>query len=391
MRRSVLAAGAAVTALTLAACAGGGGGGGGEDDPIVIAHIGDYSGDWSFYDIPIRDGLQLAVDEINAEGGILDREVELITTDGRGDQAESVRALEEALDEGAVYVSGTTASGPWQAQATVACEEGVPISTGDGTSPTLVLDAGDCAFHLLMLDTLQGAVAATYALEQGYQTAYVLGSSDDAYTAGLPKYFADAFEQGGGEVVAEEEFRIGATDFNVQITDIAAMNPAPDLIYTSMFTPDTPQFLRQLRAAGVQIPVVSGDGSVDSSVLEAGAAAEGLVTTFHAWPSEEGAVAEWLEEHYPDADPSSVPQNIVSAVGYDEMYIVKAAIEAAEEATGEAIMAELEGLEFEGVTGALTIDPDTHQASKETTLITVRDGQYVFLETLLPDYIPTVE
>jgi branched-chain amino acid transport system substrate-binding protein len=390
MKRALAAAGiAAATILTVTACSSGGGGGG-ADDPIVIAHVGDYSGDYSFYDVPIRDGLEIAVEEINAEGGIEGRQVELITTDARGDQAESVRGVEEALDAGAIYIVGTTASGPWQAQATVACEEGVPISTGDGTSPTLVLGAGDCAYHMLMLDTVQGAVAASHALELGYESAYVLGSSDDSYTAGLPKYFIDAFEEGGGEVVADEEFRIGATDFNVQVADIAAASPAPDFIYTSMFTPDTPQFLRQLRAAGVTIPVISGDGSVDSSVLEAGAAAEGLIATFHAWPADGNPIGEWLAEHYPDAEASSVPQNIVSAVGYDEVYIIKQAIEAAGEATSEALMEQLPGLEYEGVTGSLVIDPETHQATKETTLISVQDGEYVFLDSFVPDYVPTV-
>jgi branched-chain amino acid transport system substrate-binding protein len=273
----------------------------------------------------------------------------------------------------------------------VACEEGVPISTGDGTSPTLVLGAGDCAFHMLMLDTVQGAVAATQALDLGYSTAYVLGSSDDSYTAGLPVYFADAFEEGGGEVLATEEFRIGATDFNVQIADIAASDPAPDFIYTSMFTPDTPQFLRQLRAAGVTIPVISGDGSVDSSVLEAGEAAEGLLATFHAWPTEDNAIGQWLDEHFPDAEASAVPQNIVAAVGYDEVHLIKQAIEAAGEATAAGILEALPGMEFEGVTGSLTIDPDTHQATKETTLISVEGGEYVFLDSFVPDYIPTVE
>lgn len=384
--RTALATGAVVTVLALVAgCSGG------EDaeETIKIAHIGDYSGDWSFYDVPIRDGLQMAVEEINADGGVLDRQIELITADTGGDQAEAVRGVEEALDEGAVYITGTTASGPWGAQASVACDEGVPISTGDGTSPTLVPSAGDCAYHLLMLDTVQAGAVAEHALhELGYERAYILGSSDDAYTEGLANYFADAFTENGGEVLAQEEFRIGASDFNVQVTNIASMQPAPDVIFTSMFTPDTPQFLRQLRAAGVDIPVLSGDGSVDSSVLEAGEAAEGLIATFHAWPSEENEVGAFLE-NFDDPNPSSSPQNIVTAVGYDEAYLVKQAIESAGEANPEAIARELEAIEFSGVTGSLTMNPETHQADKEVTLIEVTNGQYEFIETLLPQYVPS--
>lgn len=388
MRKSLTALGlVAASGVLLSGCSAPSGG---DSDTIVIAQVGDYSGDWSFYDMPFRDGMQIAVDEVNAAGGIDGVELEFMTVDGRGDQAESVRGVEEALDAGAVYISGTTASGAWQAQAAVACEEGVPITTGDGSSPTLVLDAGDCAYHVLMLDTVQGAVGAEYALEQGYKNAYVLLSSDDSYTAGLGSYFADAFENGGGTVAQEAEFRIGASDFNVQITDIAALNPAPDVIYLSMFTPDTPQFLRQLRASGIETPVISGDGSVDSSVLEAGAAAEGLVTTFHAWPAEGNAVEEFLTTNFPDADAASAPQNIVAAAGYDEVMLIVQAIKAAGEATPGAISEQLAGLTYEGVTGSLTIDPETRQANKSVTLIGVTDGQYVYIDSTVPSFVPTV-
>lgn len=377
----------ATAGIVLSGCSAAEGDG---SDTILIAQVGDYSGDWSFYDIPFRDGMRIAVDEVNAAGGIDGTELELMTVDGRGDQAESVRGVEEALDAGAVYISGTTASGAWQAQAAVACEEGVPITTGDGSSPTLVLDSGDCAYHVLMLDTTQGAVAAQYAIDEGYENAYVLLSSDDAYTAGLGTYFSDAFTEGGGTVAAEEEFRIGASDFNVQVTAIAALSPAPDVIYLSMFTPDTPQFLRQLRASGLDIPVISGDGSVDSSVLDAGDAAEGLVATFHAWPAEGNDVESFLSTNFPDDDASSAPQHLVSAAGYDEVMLMVQAIEAAGDTSPEAIAAALDGLSYSGVTGSLTIDGDTHQANKEVTLVGVVDGEYTYLDSFVPSYVPTV-
>src|SRR5690625_3743631 len=113
----------AVSALLATGCADGAGAEG--DEPIVIAHVGDFSGDWSFYDEPIREGLRLAADEINAEDGILGRQVEILAIDSHGDQADAVRGVEEALDAGAVYIVGTTDSGGWQAQASVACDEGV--------------------------------------------------------------------------------------------------------------------------------------------------------------------------------------------------------------------------------------------------------------------------
>lgn len=390
--RAAVAAGLALAGVTAAGgLTGTPVGASGDADPIVIAQVGDYSGDWSFYDAPFRDGMQIAVDEINEAGGVLGRPLQLLTFDGRGDHAETVRGTEEALDAGAVFISGTTASGAWQAQAAVACAAGVPVSTGDGSSPVLVLDADECAFHFLMLDTVQGAIAAEHALANDLTSAYVLLSSDDTYTAGLGAYFAEAFTEGGGDVVATEEFRIGAADFSVQVTNIAALDPAPEVIFLSMFTPDTPQFLRQLRAAGVTTQVYSGDGSVDSSVLDAGDAAEGMIATFHAWPSEDGnPIAGWLDAHFPGADASAAPQNIVAAAGYDEVRIIAQAIETAGDADPAAIQEALLGLSYEGVTGSLTIDPDTRQANKEVAIVAVEDGAYVYVDSFLPSFIPTV-
>lgn len=377
----------ATSALLLAGCSTSEAEG---DEPIVIAHVGDFSGDWSYYDQPIRDGLRLAAEEINDDGGILGQQVEILAIDTHGNQADAVRGVEEALDADAIYIVGTTDSGGWQAQASVACGEGVPISTGDGTSGTLVPSAGDCAHHVIMVNATQSAVAAEYALGEGYENAYVLSSTDDAYLTELPDNFVDAFEHGGGTIVANEQFRYGASDFNVQVTQIAGLSPQPDFIYTPMFSPDTPQFLRQLRAAGVDLPVISGDGSVDSSILVVGDAAEGLVATFHAWPSDDNDVQAFIENFEEGADASTSPQHIVSGLGYDELYMIKQVIEEQDEASPEALMEGFTNLTYEGVTGSLTMNPDTRQAAKEVAILRVEDGKYVFIDSFVPEYVPSL-
>jgi len=329
----------------------------------------------------------LAVEEINAAGGVLGRPLEYRALDGRNDQDETLRRTQELIDAGAVYLIGTTGD-PFLAQATLACQAGIPISTGDGTAPTLVGDAGECAFHTIMSDNLQGAVAAEYALAQGYETAYLLRSTEIPYTNDLPSYFAEAFTNGGGEIIGEDEYRIDAGDYNVQVTNIAALDPAPDVIYTPMFIPDTPVFMRQLRAAGIDIPVITGDGSVDASLLEAGDAVEGIVATTHAWPAEGNAVAEFFAQF--EEATGSTPDSVVAGIGYDEIYLIKAAIEAAGSAEPDAIMGALPGLSFEGVTGSLTINPGTRRADKEVTLVEVVEGEIQFLDQFVPSFVPEV-
>jgi branched-chain amino acid transport system substrate-binding protein len=375
-------------ALLLAACGGGGDDEGSTED-IVIGHPGDFSGDYSFYDSPMRAGAELAIDEINKEGGPLGRKLVYKAIDTRNDQTEALRATEELIDDGAVYIIGTTGA-PWSAQASVACQAGVPISTGDGTSPDLVEQAeGECAHQVIMSDNVQAAVAAEYALSKGWKTAHVMKSSDDAYTLGVPKYFTDAFEEGGGEVTGETEFKIGAGDYSVQATQIANLPEQPDFIHTPIFAPDTQVFLRQLRAQGVDTQVVGADGSVDNSVLDAGKAVEGMVATYHAWPSDDNAeLTEFIDSY--KAFHGEEPESMVAGLGYDEIHMIAQLIEDAGEASSEALIEGLQSLEFDGVTGSLTMDPETRRVDKEVTLVEFKDKKINFLDSLVPSYVPSV-
>jgi len=374
-----------VVGLVLAACTTGTGGGG-EAKPIKIGYVGDFSDVYSYYDVPIRDGARFAIDEINKAGGVLGRPLELITRDGRNDQALAVRLTEDLIKEGIVYLIGSTGD-PSVAQGLVACEAGIPTSTGDSTAPTLVGDMGECAFQLVMSDNVQGAVAAQFAYDQGYRTAYLLRSTEIPYTDNLPRYFRETFERLGGQILGEEQYRIDTGDYSPQVTTIANLSQKPDVIFTPMFPPDTPVFMRQLRAAGVDIPVVSTDGNHDVSLLDAGQAVEGMIFTTHAFPVEGSALADFYARY--EKASGEPPASVVYGVGYDEMYILKQAIEAAGSAEPSAIRDALSKLSgFQGITGKVTMDPETRRAKKPVTLVKVEDNSFTFVDKLYPDFVP---
>jgi branched-chain amino acid transport system substrate-binding protein len=227
----------------------------------------------------MEEGAQFAIDQINASGGVLGRQLELKTIDMRNDVAEGAKVTQQLIDEGAVYLIGTVGDGIL-AEGSVACAAGVPISTGLGTAPSLVGDMGSCAYQLVMSDNIQAAVLAEYAVAQGYQTAYTLGSSEIPYTKNLPIYFTDAFEHAGGTVVGSDEYKIGAGDYSAVVTKLQNADPTPDVVFTPMFIPDSIVFLRQLRQAGLTMPVLSTDGNADAALLDAGAKAiDGLTFT----------------------------------------------------------------------------------------------------------------
>jgi|FLOH01.1.fsa_nt_gi branched-chain amino acid transport system substrate-binding protein len=357
-------------------------------DPIIIGFAADLSSTYAYYDQPMLEGAQLAVDEINETGGVLGRPLDLKVVDIRNDPAEATKAVQEMIDEGAVYLIGSTGD-VIAAEGAIACEAGVPISTGDGTAPTLVDDIGECAFQVLMNDTIQGATAAEYALAQGYKTAFLLGSPEYAYTANLPGYFSEVFTAGGGEIVGETSFTIGAGDFSAVVTKIANADPAPDVIFTPIFVPDTPVFMRQLRQAGVTLPVISTDGNLDPSLADAGAdAIDGMVFTAPVCTSDGNEDIAAFYETY-NARNGSDPSSAVAALGYDEINILAQTIETAGASDSASIMAGLANAQYDGITGRTEMNPETRRANKPAAMILMEGTNFTCLPApAFPSLVP---
>jgi len=398
------AAVAIVLPLVLSACGGssesGGSASGGESsasssdggapsgDPIIIGFPADLSSTYAYYDQPMLEGAQLAVDEVNEAGGVQGRPLELKAIDTRNDPAEATKQTQALIDEGAVYLIGSTGD-VIAAEGAVACQAGITISTGDGTAPTLVDDIGDCAVQMLMNDTIQGATAAEYALAQGYKTAFLVGSPEYPYTANLPKYFAEVFTAGGGQIVGETSFTIGAGDFSAVVTKIDNADPAPDVIFTPMFLPDTPVFLRQLRQAGVTTPVISTDGNLDPSLAEAGAdALDGLVFTAPVCLADADPNIAAFYERY-NARFGSDPSSAIAALGYDEIMMLVAAMNAQASAEPDVIRAGLLATKYSGVTGEVEMDPTTRRVKKAAALLKMDGTTFTCLEAVgFPATVP---
>jgi branched-chain amino acid transport system substrate-binding protein len=308
----------------------------------------------------------------------------------RNDLAEATKVTQQLIDDGAVYLIGTVGDGIL-AEGQVACGLGVPISTGLGTAPTLVGDMGECAYQLVMSDNIQAAVMAEYALSQGYQTAYVLGSNEIPYTRDLPVFFQDAFENGGGTVVGTDQYKLGAGDYSAVVTKIANVDPAPDAIYTPMYLPDSAVFYRQLRQAGVTTPVLSADGNGDAALLDAGEKAiDGLTFTNSVCTAEGDPDVQAFYDSYNERygeDPSSY----VAVIGYDEVNAVASAIESAGSAEPSALIEALASLSYTGISGQVEMDPETRRANKPAALVQMDGTNFTCLEQPdFPEYVPPV-
>jgi len=386
----------AVAAMTFFAvsCGGGDDGddGGGEEEAKVfkIGYSADLSGGYSSYDVPIRDGAQYAIDKINEAGGVAGMKLEMIVKDNKNDKALAVQTTQELIDEGIQYLIGTTSDH------VVACnrlaqDNEIPSDTGDGTAPNLVDDIGEWSFQYIMQDNLQGAAMAEYCYgELGYRTAYLLKSPDVPYSNNLPLYFKDVFEKLGGEVVGISDYKLEAGDFSAQVTKIANASPKPDMIYTPMFMPDTPVFLKQLKAAGVDIPVVSSDGNDTPDILSAGPEAlDGMILTTFAFPEPDTPLYDFYQQF--EQDKGSPPETVIVANGYDGILILQAALEQTGGKGGQALrdaLSELSGIKI-ATTDDYVMDPNSRRAEREIALLEMKGDEFTFVQYLpFPQYVP---
>jgi len=260
-------------ALVLPGCADNGETGGEtteSEDKIIIGSALCQTGIQAPLDEPALRGAQLAVDELNANGGILGKQVELVAMDGKSDPVTVGNVAKQLIDEGAAAIiapSDFDFGGP----ASQAAQDAGIVGISPCASSPLYGSAalGDKQFTMSMWNTTMGAVTAEYAYnEKGWRSVYVITDDFIDYTKSLSRYFSVAFEERGGEVIFEDTYTQGQADVSAQLARIKALDKQPDFIYVSSYMPDLALIIRTLRESGVTVPVVGGDSYDDPALFE---------------------------------------------------------------------------------------------------------------------------
>lgn len=332
---------------------------------------------------------QLAVDEINASGGLLGMPVELVSL--FNPEASLPRTLEAAEDmlvrDGVIALIGPNRSTHAVEVGPLAQRYGVPMVTTSATNPR-VTEAGDFVFMASVTDAFQGRVMAQFArLDHGLATAALLTLREDVYTEGISEFFAENFERLGGTVVANAFYDEGTTDFSDVLAGIADLRP--DAFFVSAFVSDIPRIVRQaqaipMRDAAGNLTLLLGTDTWDSEILlaEAGADLEGSFFTTHFSPDTHDpntrAFIAAYEEAY-GAEPSGG-----DAVNYDAVYLLHEAAERAGSLDPEAIRDELSATEdYAGATRIAHYDFNRHPA-KNSVILTIVDGQKQLAKEVRP-------
>ncbi|MEQ8666835.1 MAG: ABC transporter substrate-binding protein [Rhodospirillales bacterium] len=343
-------------------------------ETLKIGMATGQTGGLAPYDGPAMEGFQIAVDEINAAGGIGGKiKIETIAKDTRSDAAQTSIAAQELLDEGINILITPSDADPSFAAAALATDAKVPAFSPAASSPTLPLMGGDYMFANFPGDNVQATVSAEWAYGEGFRNAYILYSPDTQYTT-LPLYFSDVWKELGGTVAGEGTYVIGQQDFSAEVTKIKSMNPPVDVIMTAAYEPDFPAFIRQLRSAGVTAQVIGSDGIDSPTTFSLGEAAEGVVfsTAGHATP---GSALEAFNKKFKDTYGRDA-DTIFAAIGYDLMKVIEAGVLAAGSTDSVAIRDAIANLEnVQGVTSAITYKGTTGMPVRQVTLIRVKDGK----------------
>jgi len=229
-------------------------------------------------------GVKLAVDEINAKGGLGGKYKAVIDVrDTRSDTAEAVKVAQEFADKKVNFIVSPADGDPTMAMGQITSPAGIPTMTFAGTAPVLT-SVGDFVFGSYPGDNQQAAVLGAYAVELGYKTAWLLKSPDSSYTMKGPEYFGQVFEAKGGKVIGEGSFTLNQPDFSAIVTTIKALDPQPDVIATWAWEPDFPAFIKALRGAGVTTPVMGADVLDTPTVRGLGEVVNGIIHTSGGYP-----------------------------------------------------------------------------------------------------------
>ena len=374
-----------LTGVALAALLIGAAGAASAADKIVIGAATAQTGALAPFDGPVVEGFDLAVEEINAAGGIDGKiKIEVVAKDVRSDPAQTSIATQELIDEGVSVLVTPCDADPSFAAAALAQEAKIPAFSTCASSPTLPLMGGDYMFANFPGDNVQATVSATYASEQGYKTAYILYSPDTQYTT-LPLYFGDVFKAKGGTVVGQSTYSLGQQDFSAEVTKIKAINPAPDVIMTSAYEPDFPAFLRQLRAAGVTAPVIGSDGIDSATTFSLGDIAEGVVFTTAGHPTP-GSPLEAFNKKY-EKKFGKASETVFNAVGYDLVKVIEAAVLKAGGSTDpvELQKAIMSLVDVQGATSKITYKGTTGMPVRQVSLVKVVGGKRELVGQPSPD------
>ena len=351
-------------------------------DTILLGEVGSLTGSEATFGISTRNAIELAINEVNAAGGVKGRKIEVRVYDNQSKPEEAAQAANRLINQDNVLlILGEVASSNSMAMAEKAQPAKVPMISNASTNPK-VTEIGDYIFRVCFIDPFQGYVMAKFAHDNlKLNKVAVLRDLGSAYSQGLADVFERKYTEMGGKIVARETYTKGSTDFRSQLT--AIKRASPDAIYIPGYYNDIGLIARQARELGITATLMGGDGWDSEKLFElGGSAVEGSYFSNHYSPDDPSPRVQKFIASYKAAY-GSVPDSL-AALGYDAAMVAVDAIKRAPSFDRAAIRdAIAQTKNFHGVTGSITLD-EKRNATKSAVVLQVGKGQTKYVDTIAP-------
>jgi branched-chain amino acid transport system substrate-binding protein len=366
-------------------------------DDVTIGFAIAQSGWMSAYDGPPLNGSKMAIEEFNAQGGILGKQIKAVVADTKTDVVEGAKAGAEVIAKGAQFMAVSCDYDMGAPAATVANEHKmIAISYCASDAKMGVQGIGPYAFSLEIFGQGEGAVAAAYAWKRGWKKGYALLDASIEYDKSVCDGFLEYFTKLGGEVLGADTFMQEDASIASQITrykDAGVSKGEPQVLILCSYVPGAASAIRQIRAAGINVPIMGGD-SMDGDfwIQSVPGLSEHYAVTFGS---------KWGDDPRPEVNDFfkryrakfGEPESSFPLNGYSMVQAIKIAAEKAGSLDTEAVLAELNKFTKQSLLwGATTFTPETHiDLIHPMTVVQIQNGKGSFADQITVDDPPKLK
>ncbi|MEV6373542.1 branched-chain amino acid ABC transporter substrate-binding protein [Micromonospora musae] len=381
LSRVALVGTAAVAAMLLSACGNGLGSGGGEksdDGPIVLGMLTPLSGSSSAIGPYMKNGAQLAVDELNAKGGVNGRKLELKVEDEACDAKSATAGANKLVTAGVNISVGGYCSGATLPTLPIFEKAGVPMLIPAANSNELVAQHKKNVFLINGTGAQQSDSAIKFMKKVG-ATKVALMDDNTSYSKDIADTTAKLLT-GSPALAGRESVTAGESDYSANVN--AILKGQPDFIYWTGYYQEGGLIIRQLRQAGYNGKIMVADGSVDQKLVDIAGpeAAAGVFATMTQTPETIQGAEKWIADYTSKFGAAPGPY---STQAYDAVRVAAEAVTKAGSTDGDAVIKALEGIDgFQLFSGPLKFTPDHTLSSGGFQILTVENGKIVLEDTL---------
>ncbi|HEY2952604.1 MAG TPA: ABC transporter substrate-binding protein [Verrucomicrobiae bacterium] len=354
-----------------------------EANVIKVGEFASLTGKEATFGISSHEGTLLAVEELNAAGGVLGQKIKLITEDDLTKPGEPATVVNKLISrDGVVAILGEVASSRSLEAAPICQQNKIPMISPSSTNPK-VTETGDFIFRVCFTDILQGKILASFAgrtLHAKKVAIFTDVKSD--YSKGLAKYFKENFTATGGQITSELDFNGGDKDFKAQLT--AIKSSSPDAVFIPGYYTDVALICIQGKQLGLSAPIFGGDGWESEDLVKIGKdAVEGTYFSTHCAADSPGDQVKKFVQTYRKRFSGKTP-DAMAMLGYDSAMILADAMKRAGATDGQKVRDALAVTkDFAGVSGTITIDAK-RDATKPMVILQIRGGEFKLVETVNP-------